>query len=94
MRILSLIVAAGYVAFLLILSAPGSLKEALGMALALCASLVFPLLCIWFGDEMGEYVGKLPGPAINKTSPGSLVQAGGWVLLLLPFLVYWLAFRA
>jgi hypothetical protein len=94
MRILSLIVGAVHVGFLLLLSQPKSLKAGLGMAALLCASLVFPLMCIWFGDEMGEYVGRLPGPAIDKPTPGGLVRAGGWVLLLLPIVVWWFAFRA
>ena len=56
-------------------------------------ALLFPLACIWFGEEMGEYYGTLPGPAINRTSPGWMVKLGGWVLLLLPailsiFIIY------
>lgn len=94
MRILSLIIAGVYIALPLVAAPHKELKSALGMSLAFCAGLVFPLLCIWFGDEMGEYVGKLPGPAINKTSPGGLVRAGGWVLLLMPLAVWWFAFRA
>jgi len=43
-----------------------------------------PLLCIWFGDEMGGYIGALPGPAINKPAPGCLVKLCGWFLLFLP----------
>ncbi len=53
--------------------------------------LVMPLACIWFGDEIGEYTGMLPGPGINKTTPGSFVRFGGWLLLLLPLFWFWLA---
>ena len=48
---------------------------------------VFPLACIWFGDEMGEYVGTFPGPAINRRTPGWMVKLGGWFLLLLPAII-------
>ena len=89
MRILSLIVAAGYMILALIgaFSAP-SLNTAIGSLLIVVGGLLFPLACIWFGDEMGDYVGTLPGPAINRRTPGGLVKAGGWVLLLLPVFVW------
>ena len=88
MRLLSLIVAAGYIAFRLFEAQPPSLNAAVIMALLLCISFLFPLACIWFGDEMGDYVGMLPGPGISKRTPGGLVKAGGWVLLLLPIIVW------
>lgn len=52
-------------------------------------SLAFPLACIWFGDELGEYYqdGTL-APTINTPSPGGLVRLGGWVLLVLPVLMF------
>lgn len=59
----------------------------LGMALVVTGYLIIPLLCIWFGDEMGNYIGTLPGPAINKPTPGCLVRGGGWGLLLLPIIL-------
>ena len=93
MRILSLIIAAVYLSLPFLAAPDKGLKAAFGMALIFAAGLVFPLLCIWFGDEMGEYVGQLPGPGINKTTPGGLVRAGGWVLLLMP-VVWWFASRA
>ena len=51
-------------------------------------ALFFPLVCIWFGDELGDYVGTLPGPAINRTTPGWMVELGGWILLLLPAILF------
>ena len=51
-------------------------------------ALAFPLACIWFGDELGEFYGPLPGPTINRTTPGWMVELGGWVLLLLPAILY------
>jgi hypothetical protein len=44
-------------------------------------------LFIWFSDEMGNYTGTLPGPAINKTTPGCLVKVAGWVLLFFPIIL-------
>ena len=47
------------------------------------------LACIWFGDELGDYI----GPAgkhhyIDKTTPGIIIQIFGWILLFLPLVVY------
>ena len=49
-------------------------------------ALLLPLACIWFGDELGEYVGGKSG--INRKSPGWMVTLGGWILLLLPAIRY------
>jgi hypothetical protein len=51
--------------------------------------LVLPLACIWFGDEMGDYMGTLPisGGGITNPTPSWLVRAGGWLLLLLPIII-------
>ena len=93
MRILSLIVAGCYMTLALIgASSAPSLKAVMGTVLVIGAGLLFPLACIWFGDEMGDYVGTLPGPAINRRTPGGLVKAGGWVLLLMPVFI-WLFVR-
>jgi hypothetical protein len=56
--------------------------------------MAFPLACIWFADEMAEYFqdGQL-FPEINRPSSGRFVRLGGWLLLLLPaiiFLLVWL----
>jgi hypothetical protein len=88
MRVLSLIVALGYV--LLGMLASQSFIAALGHGVFVCAVVTLPLACIWFGDEVGDYVGSLPGPSINKRTPGAIVKVGGWILLLLPVVAYWL----
>jgi hypothetical protein len=51
--------------------------------------LILPLGCIWFADEMGDYMGTLPisGGGITNTTPGWLVRIGGWLLLLLPIII-------
>lgn len=85
-RGLSLIVASFYVGVTIYAAIPdGTLITDLFL---LGAALFFPLLCIWFGDELGDYVGTLPGPAINRTTPGWMLELGGWVLLLLPVIIY------
>jgi hypothetical protein len=86
-RVFSLVIAAGYLSFCLF--APGNIstERRIGTVLAVAGYLLIPLLCIWFGDEMGNYTGTLPGPAINKSTPGCLVTFAGWVLLLLPIIL-------
>ena len=86
-RTLSLIIAAVYLVITAI-SASSPSKLLVGV-LMVCGALLLPLACIWFGDEMGEYIGILPGPAITGKSPGWMVKIGGWVLLLLPAIVIW-----
>lgn len=83
-RFFSLLIAAGYLVIAFFFEEPGSRVGRLGFVLAVAGYLLIPLLCIWFGDEMGEYTGALPGPAMNKSTPGWLVRLGGWFLLLLP----------
>ena len=46
--------------------------------------LIISLASIWKGDEAGEFLtGK-----IDKPSPGRLVKLMGWVLLLLPLVLF------
>ena len=54
------------------------------------ALLVVVLAMIWFGEEMGDYIGgfhRIGKPYITKKSPGSLVSLFGWMFLLLPIVV-------
>lgn len=84
-RVISLVIAAGYVS--VVAFAPGdiSIQRRIGTVLSVAGYLLIPLLCIWFGDEMGNYAGVLPGP--NKTTPGCFITVGGWVLLFLPLIL-------
>jgi hypothetical protein len=52
--------------------------------------LILPLACIWFADDMGNYTGRLPisGGGINQQTPGCLVRIVGWLLLLLPLIIW------
>ena len=48
---------------------------------------IFALGCIWWGEDMGSYLGPIGGigsRVINQQSPGCLVKFCGWILLLLP----------
>ena len=49
--------------------------------------LIFPLFCIWFGNEMGDFVGPVWGGSITAPTPRILVCILGWLLLLLPILI-------
>jgi hypothetical protein len=50
--------------------------------------VLFPLACIWFSDGMGNYIGPSPGGRITSSTPGCFVCLGGWLLLLLPIVVW------
>ena len=52
-----------------------------------------PLVCIWYGDELEEYVGISSGPTDDTTTPGWILKLGGWVLLYLPAGINFLVFR-
>ena len=50
--------------------------------------LILPIACIWYGDSMGDYVGgTMRGQYISSSTPGCMVIAGGWLLLLLPAII-------
>ena len=51
-------------------------------------SLAFPLACIWFADDMAEFQDGTLFPRITTASSGRFVRLGGWLLLLLPVLVF------
>jgi hypothetical protein len=50
--------------------------------------VILPLACIWFGDAMGGYTGPTAGMAITTPSSGLMVSIAGWVLLLLPIIIW------
>lgn len=83
-RGLSLVVASIYLGAIICVAPRDML---VGSLLKTGSGLLFPLICIWFADEMGDYAGTLPGPAITRRSPGWMVELGGWILLLLPVII-------
>ncbi len=53
------------------------------------AMCVVPLLLIWFPTALGDHVGLGPSRmATTRTSPGVMDSFMGWVLLLLPVIIY------
>ena len=85
-RTLSLLIAIVYLV-LACASAPSAAKVFASL-LIVGGALLLPLACIWFADELGEYVGTFPGPEVNRKSPGWMVKLGGWILLLLPAILF------
>jgi hypothetical protein len=85
-RSLSLLVAAGWVA----LSQRLGDTEGAPMRFGLC---LLPILAlIWFGDALGSFTGYVGrGGTIDQESPGCLVCALGWFLLVGIPVVLWLA---
>ncbi len=50
---------------------------------------VLPMGCIWFPEAMGDYIGYAgSGRFITEASPAGAVAFMGWVVLLLPIIVY------
>lgn len=50
--------------------------------------VILPLGCIWFGEAMGGYIGPNWRGNITAASPGLIVCVLGWLLLLLPLIVW------
>lgn len=80
-KALSLVVAIAYVALAYHFGA-GEGAMRMGMF------LILPMACIWFGESMGGFVGgTMRGQFISSTTPGCMVAAGGWLLLLIPLAI-------
>ena len=84
-RALSLVVAAIYLITTLIVYHPLSLKDGIGIFLFKFFTILIPVACIWFGDDLDDYVSRFP--RITKTSPAGWVRIGGWCLLALRLLI-------
>lgn len=64
-----------------------------GLALFLMIMLlvIVALALIWFGQEIGDYTGgfhRIGRPYITKKSPGALVSLFGWLLLVMPMILF------
>jgi len=83
-RSLSLIVVVGLVA--LSANPEGSAPESFKTGIC----VVIPLCLIWFGDQIGSFTGYIGrGGNIDCESPGWLVCAMGWFLLIgVPLILY------
>lgn len=88
-RIASLLVALAYLFISPVLFPASSWSHFWADMIMRILSLAFPLACIWFADDLAEYYrdGTLI-PEITSASSGRFVRLGGWVLLMLPVLIY------
>lgn len=84
-RALSLAIAVGYVVTSLIVYQPLSLRDGIGLFLVKSLTILFPVACIWYGDDFNEYLTGLG--LIDKPSPAGWVRIGGWCLLALRVLI-------
>lgn len=88
-RLTSLAIAIGYLLVSPILFPANSWSHLMADIIMRILSLAFPLACIWFGEDLGEYYqGGILFPRITTTSPGRFVKLGGWILLILPVLLF------
>lgn len=83
-RRLSLFIVLAYTAIYFFVAPPRTPGLVVVRLFQITGYFLLPVLCIWYGDEMGEYEGSFPGPGINGPTPGWLVRLGGWFLLFLP----------
>lgn len=88
-RIASLVIAVAYLLVSPILFPADSWSHLVADILIRILALAFPLACIWFPDDLGEHFrdGNLT-PEITTSSSGTFIRFGGWVLLLLPVLLF------
>jgi hypothetical protein len=84
-RALSLVVAAAYLITSLLVYQPLSLRGGIGIFLVKFLTILFPVACIWFGDDLDDYMSGFP--AVTKASPAGWIRIGGWCLLALRLLV-------
>jgi len=76
-RILSLLIAAGYLVLATIsMGGEGLFKAGI--------FLLLPMFGIWFPAQMGAYTGNLGRHPITRTSPALAVSLACWILLLVP----------
>jgi hypothetical protein len=88
-RIASLLVAVTYLVLAPLLYPADSWSHLIVDFFMRTLALAFPLACIWFAEDLAEYYrdGNL-FPEITTSSGSVFVRIGGWLLLLLPFLIY------
>jgi hypothetical protein len=88
-RIASLLVAVTYLVLAPVLYPADSWSHLIVDFFMRTLALAFPLACIWFAEDLAEYYrdGNL-FPEITTSSGSVFVRIGGWLLLLLPFLIY------
>lgn len=78
-------IAAIYIIACLLIYQPKSLRQGIGIFLVRSLSVLFPLACIWFGDDMDDYL--ITSHSIMKASPTGWIGVGGWCLLFLRLII-------
>ena len=73
-----------YLCVMFFLFPPESVASGVGLLARQSLYYFVPLMCIWYGDEIEDYVGIFPGPTENAQTPGWILKLGGWILLFLP----------
>lgn len=68
-----------------------SIKGAPGLVLA-GVFLLWPLALIWFGDALGRYMGSMRLQHVTSETPGAFVKVFGWILLVLPAILWAVAY--
>ena len=86
-RRLSLAITITFIVVSLLAFQPKSLREGLASILLKFLSVLFPLACIWFGDELGDYL------RITNAGPSWMVRLGGWLLLFMRLIFWWLVYE-
>ena len=87
-RVTSLVIAIAYLFVSPFLFPANSWSHLITDIILRILSLAFPLACIWFADDMAEFYDGTLFPRITTASSGRFVRLGGWLLLLLPVLVF------
>jgi len=87
-RLVSLIIAIIYLVVWAAVFHHRSLSRLMAGAVIGIVALAFPLACIWFADEVAEYVSdRTVSPQFTSPSQGRFVRWGGLMLLLLPIFI-------
>ena len=76
-RLASILVAVAYICGSIFYGDQGDLSRCL-------LFLILPLICIWFGEEVGSLTGLVFGRPITATTPGGFIAFGGWMVLIVP----------
>ncbi len=77
-KLVALLIGALYV----LLAACTGGADRVRLALTVAGCVLIPLLLIWFPDELGSFKGYVRGGYINRETPGCVLAAVGWVLLV------------
>ena len=90
-RLLSLLAAAFYLGLIVQIWVKRPTPAASGLSIALALWVLVALVCIWFGEGFGPWIGSYRMlDAVGKSTFPTVVLLG-WVLLVMPLIVLLLA---